>query len=82
MESELNKHWEILAEPIQTILRKYGKENAYEELKKITRGETINANSIKNFITSLDLNDKDKEVLLNLSPQNYIGLAPILTEKL
>ena len=82
LESELNKHWEILAEPIQTILRKYGKENAYEELKKITRGETINANSIKNFITSLDLNDKDKEILLNLSPQNYIGLAPILTEKL
>ena len=82
LKSELNEHWEILAEPIQTILRKYGKENAYEELKKITRGEKINSVSIKNFIINLDLNDKDKAILLNLSPQNYIGLAPILTEKL
>ncbi|MAI87993.1 MAG: adenylosuccinate lyase [Candidatus Marinimicrobia bacterium] len=82
LKSELNEHWEILAEPIQTILRKCGKENAYEDLKKITRGEKINSQSIKKFIMSLDLNDQDKAVLLNLSPQNYIGLAPILTEKL
>ena len=82
LESELNEHWEILAEPIQTILRKCGKENAYEDLKKITRGEKINSQSIKIFILRLDLIDQDNAVLLILSPQNYIGLAPILTEKL
>ena len=79
---ELNEHWEILAEPIQTILRKCGKENAYEELKKITRGQKINSQIIKNFIINLDLNDEDKKVLLNISPKDYIGLASTLTEKL
>jgi len=79
---ELNNHWEILAEPIQSILRKTGKEDAYEELKKITRGEKISSKLIRNFILNLDLNQKDKKVLLNLSPKDYIGLAPILIEKL
>ena len=82
LQVELNNHWEILAEPIQSILRKAGKEDAYEELKRITRGEKISSKLIRNFILNLNLNQKDKKTLLNLSPKDYIGLAPILIEKL
>ena len=82
LQVELNNHWEILAEPIQSILRKAGKEDAYEELKRITRGEKISSKLIRNFILNLNLNQKDKKILLNLSPKDYIGLAPILIEKL
>jgi len=77
---ELNNHWEVLAEPIQTILRKNGKADAYEELKELTRGEKISRETMSKFIEGLDIPKSDKEYLLALTPQTYLGLAPKLVE--
>jgi adenylosuccinate lyase len=78
--SELNNHWEVLAEGVQTILRKAGKPDAYEQLKKITRGQKFDQEAFTAFLTSLKIPDDDKQSLLNLTPDNYIGLAPKLVE--
>jgi adenylosuccinate lyase len=82
MSKELNNHWEVLAEAIQTILRKSGQTDAYEELKDMTRGETINKESMAKFISGLKVSDEDKKTLIDLTPNNYIGLAPKLVELL
>ena len=78
MQHELNSHWEVLAEAIQTILRKAGHHNAYEELKQLTRGQQVNAETLVKFVSKLDISENDKKTILNLSPQSYIGLAPDL----
>jgi len=72
---ELNFHWEVLGEAIQTILRKEGKLNAYEKLKKMTQGEKIDEKSIVRFIKSLNISDDSKLTLLSLTPESYIGKA-------
>lgn len=72
---ELENTPEILAEAIQTILRKNGYNNAYDMLKQLTRGKNISIEEIKEFINSLDINTEDKKKLLNLKPENYLGLA-------
>jgi adenylosuccinate lyase len=72
---ELNSHWEVLAEAIQTILRKNGQVDAYERLKEITHGEKISQETIKDFINSLKLSKTDKEYLLSLTPETYTGLS-------
>jgi adenylosuccinate lyase len=72
---ELNNHWEVLAEAIQTILRKNGNDNAYEKLKELTRGHNINQQSLESFIMGLDISENEKQQLLSLTPHNYIGLA-------
>lgn len=77
---ELNEHWEVLAEPIQTILRKNGNSEAYEDLKELTRGEKISKDMMSDFINKLDIPKPDKEYLLTLTPQTYVGLAPNLIE--
>ena len=77
---ELNSHWEVLAEAIQTILRKNGQLDAYEKLKELTRGEKISQDTINNFINSIKLPKADKEYLLSLTPQSYIGLVAKLVE--
>ena len=82
MSKELNNHWEVLAEAIQTILRKSGQTDAYEELKDMTRGEIINKESMAKFISGLKFSDEDKKILIDLTPNNYIGLAPKLVELL
>ena len=82
MKIELNEHWEVLAEAIQTILRKTGSDNAYEQLKELTRGQTISQTSMISFIKNLNISDEDKKSLLNLTPENYVGLAPKLIESL
>jgi adenylosuccinate lyase len=82
MSKELNKHWEVLGEAIQTILRKSNTVNAYEQLKELTRGQSINQDSITSFIKKLNISNKDKERLLNLTPETYIGIAPDLIESL
>ena len=82
MKFELNEHWEVLAEAIQTILRKEGKIDAYEKLKNLTRGEKINESSITDFISSLKISDENKEALLSLRPESYVGKASDLIEKL
>lgn len=76
LSSELNNNWEILAEPIQTMLRKYGIPDAYDRLKEMTRGKKISQKDIQEFISSLDeISEKDKKALLELTPSKYIGLA-------
>ena len=73
---DLNNRWEVLAEPIQTILRKYGIPDAYEQLKELTRGKSISMEAIHEFINSLDgLSEFDKDLLLNLTPDMYTGYA-------
>ena len=75
--ADLNEAWEVLAEPIQTVMRRYGVENPYEKLKSLTRGKTIDAKILADFISSLEIPQKAKEELLKLTPSNYIGLSLI-----
>ncbi|MBP9743703.1 MAG: adenylosuccinate lyase [Burkholderiales bacterium] len=72
---DLDDNWELLAEPIQTVMRKFGISNAYEKLKDLTRGKKLNQSSIATFIQSLELPQEVKQQLLSLTPHNYIGLA-------
>ena len=80
MTNELNNHWEVLGEAIQTILRKNGKQDAYEKLKSLTRGQSINAESMAEFVSGLQITDDDKKTLLELTPENYIGLSSKLVD--
>ncbi|MFK8011930.1 MAG: adenylosuccinate lyase [Marinicellaceae bacterium] len=72
---DLDQNWALLAEPIQTVMRRYGVENAYEKLKELTRGTSINQKSIQEFIKTLSIPDSAKAQLLELTPANYIGNA-------
>ena len=82
MEAELNSHWEILAEAIQTILRKSGKEDAYEKLKILTQGQQINSDILNEFVSKLTLSNEDKKTLLSLKPGKYTGNASSLVDLL
>lgn len=76
LNSDLNEKWEVLAEPIQTMLRKYGDSKAYDTLKQLTRGQNITAEKIQEFVSTIDyLNEEDKNILISLTPSTYIGLA-------
>lgn len=72
---ELNRNWEVLAEPIQTVMRRYGIEKPYEKLKELTRGKRVNAQGMQQFIDSLALPEHEKARLKQLTPANYIGFA-------
>ncbi len=76
--ADLDASWEVLAEPIQTVMRRYGIENPYEKLKALTRGEAITRETLHEFINTLELPDEAKRLLLQLTPSNYIGLAETL----
>lgn len=79
---DLDNKWEVLAEPIQTMLRKYGIPDAYDKLKELTRGKAIAKEDITKFINSLDvLSEKDKKALLDLTPAGYTGFANIITRR-
>jgi adenylosuccinate lyase len=80
MANELDNHWEVLAEAVQTILRKNGKQDAYEQLKTLTRGQSINAVFMAEFVAGLKIDEDDKQTLLSLTPANYIGIADKLVE--
>ncbi len=80
LNKELDENPEILAEAIQTILRKNGYDNAYELLKDFTRGKDISKDSLKEFISLLDINLEDKNKLLELTPQKYIGVSAQLVD--
>jgi adenylosuccinate lyase len=75
LDADLEKSWEVLAEPIQTVMRRYGIENAYEQLKTLTRGKRITAADLRDFIDSLDLPDDVRRELHGLTPANYTGNA-------
>ena len=81
LKEDLNNIPEVLAEAVQTILRKNGFENAYEVLKGLTRGKNITLKEIREFVSNLDINKTDRETLLNLTPERYIGLAEELAKK-
>ena len=72
---DLDKAWEVLAEPIQTVMRRYGVENPYEKLKDLTRGKQIDSKIIDDFISTLEIPTEAKEELRKLTPMNYIGNA-------
>ncbi len=80
--AELDRNWEVLAEPIQTVMRRYGIEKPYEKLKELTRGKRVDAKTMQAFIETLDLPCHEKEKLKALTPAKYVGLAELLVEKL
>ena len=75
IKEELDDEWEVLAEAIQTVLRKYQIEDAYNQLKKLTRGKKVAKEMLHEFIENLNISLEDKKILLELTPSNYIGLA-------
>ena len=81
LDSELDKHYEVLTEAIQTVLRKNKIDNAYELLKELSRGKTITKKDINEFINKLNINGEDKKILFNLKPSDYIGLSKLIVDK-
>jgi adenylosuccinate lyase len=82
LEEDLNDCWEVLAEPIQTVMRRYQVPNPYEQLKELTRGKAITKEGIQTFILGLDIPQEAKEYLLGLTPSNYVGKAVELALRL
>ena len=72
---ELNNNWEVLTEAVQTVMRYEGIDNAYEQLKNISRGKKLTESDYLNFINGLDISNKSKDKLLKLTPMKYIGIA-------
>lgn len=75
MTADLEQNWELLAEPIQTVMRRYGIEQPYEKLKALTRGRKIDAKILREFIEALDLPEAARQELIELTPATYIGNA-------
>jgi adenylosuccinate lyase len=72
---DLDANWELLAEPIQTVMRRFGVENAYEQLKELTRGQRVSAAALRSFIDGLAIPEDAKQRLRELTPARYIGTA-------
>ena len=72
---DLAKRWEVLAEPVQTVMRRYGIEKPYEQLKELTRGKPIDEESLRAFIGNLDIPEDAKQALLDMTPLTYTGSA-------
>ena len=81
MLADLNNNWEVLAEPIQTVMRRYGVEGAYEQLKALTRGQRITPDALAAFIETLAIPDNAKVLLRDLTPARYVGLAATLAKQ-
>lgn len=80
LQNDLNANWEVLAEAVQTVMRRYNVPNAYEQLKNLTRGHGIDANSLHEFINNLPLPQEVKAQLMELTPEKYTGLATQLVK--
>eukprot|EP01083_Nonionella_stella_P017455 48843_1 len=78
---DLNNSWEVMAEPVQTVMRRYGIEKPYEKLKELTRGRKITREIMSSFVQTLDIPDDAKKSLLNLTPAGYTGLAADLAKQ-
>jgi adenylosuccinate lyase len=72
---DLDQNWEVLAEPIQTVMRRYGIEKPYEKLKELTRGQRVNQQIMQEFVSRLDIPDEAKQLLMQMTPASYIGNA-------
>lgn len=82
LNKELAEHFELLAEPIQMMMRKHNVEGAYEKLKEITRGQHVTEEQMSEFIETIDTPEGEKNILRKLKPWNYVGLAYELTHML
>ncbi|MEQ9566260.1 MAG: adenylosuccinate lyase, partial [Pseudomonadales bacterium] len=82
LSEDLENSWEVLAEPIQTVMRRYGIEEPYEKLKTLTRGQSVNAEIFRKFIESLEIPEETKQDLKQLTPANYIGNAAEQAKKI
>jgi len=81
--ADLDHAWEVMAEPIQTVMRKAGIEKPYEKLKELTRGQgRITKDTIQQFVEGLDLADDDKQRLLVMSPATYVGMGEKIADQL
>jgi adenylosuccinate lyase len=79
---DLDASWEVLAEPIQTVMRRYGVQGAYEKLKEVTRGKTVTAEALHGLIRSLEIADAEKDRLLAMTPASYTGKAAELAKRI
>jgi adenylosuccinate lyase len=79
---DLDEAWEVLAEPVQTVMRRFGVPNPYEQLKELTRGKGIEKDALRSFITKLPLPEADRQRLLDMTPASYIGKAAELARKI
>jgi adenylosuccinate lyase len=82
MAEDLDQSWEVLAEPVQTVMRRYGIENPYEQLKELTRGKGISQEGLQTFIAGLAIPQSAKDQLMAMTPANYVGLARELAQKI
>jgi adenylosuccinate lyase len=80
--ADLDDCWEVLAEPVQTVMRRYGIENPYEQLKELTRGKGITREGLHRFIKSLPIPELEKKRLLKMTPGSYVGKAAELALRL
>lgn len=80
LEQDLDANWEVLAEPVQTVMRRYGIENPYEQLKELTRGKGITREALQEFIGKLAVPQEAKDLMLAMTPANYTGLAAQLAK--
>lgn len=80
--ADIDAAWELLAEPVQTVMRRYGLPNPYEQLKELTRGKGITQEALQTFIAGLDLPEAEKTRLLAMTPASYIGKAAILAKRI
>ncbi len=80
--ADLSNAWEVLAEPVQTVMRRFGIENPYEQLKAMTRGKGITREALRQFIDTLEIPEPDRQRLLDMTPANYIGKAAVLARRI
>ncbi len=78
---DLDNAWEVLAEPIQTVMRRYGVQGAYEKLKEVTRGKTVRPEDLHGLIRSLEIPEGEKQRLLEMTPGSYVGMAAALARR-
>jgi len=81
LQHDLDHAWEVLAEPIQTVMRRYGVSGAYEQLKEVTRGQRVTREDLHGLIQKLAIPEAEKQQLLSLTPSTYIGLAARLAKR-
>jgi len=79
--ADLDASWEVLAEPIQTVMRRFGVQGAYEKLKEVTRGKTVRAEDLHALVRSLEIPQSEKDRLLAMTPGSYVGMAAELARR-
>jgi len=82
LHADLDANWELLAEPVQTVMRRYGVANPYEKLKELTRGKRVSREDMHSFVASLEIPAAAKADLLELTPWDYTGMAALLARRI